>query len=993
MGPPGASPHEDPLQLSTPFTSFLRLAPGPPGPPGRESLAQWKKIKSLDGTSGVYTGTVLSVAALSLVILFRERGFFQGRKASPPLDDVWDVSPIWNRVLGSLFLLLYAIGTGFLAFLLLVPNLCTFHRDQRVKKYRWEFYSFLALLFSDLLAVFLVASARESFEYRQDTSKFESPVAHYFILVVFGIVLMLLNLQFWRIIVFNEAKDDQKPWVILRERLDEAVMQTRTPAFIPMEAHPPVEEKPMGCIDYIAEKVAKTLYYLAKITRGRDKSKGIVRTTVKKADAGVSNGVVASAGCLRWVCCLQVGWTRCFDGIFSWVGPCWDDFSKRAQDSDEKTFLWRLKPVVQVGDKVANAIRNVRSGMQSYVQEAWDGIKEDRRPKGYRHPAWLKGAVLTAAVLTIYFGLVLNALFLGAVNDIYFPLRRCILEYKLVASFFLRLINFTEGSRVAMSPFLSGDLVGANATTNFTTLVGEYAAGLLERLNSELQEDHLYNCTDGEHGDPSVLLAAINFVESDLQRQEDAAGVDNPKDVFFDRTPGAVTIIFDNLMDNLRWSVWVGYGCGLLVSLYTLISVLRQYKKISLAIRSGLFTDLQLPQDMVIVDRVVAKRNLKRVEGVVRTMLTDRSWETVIKKYPISNASFFFGILVSTAVLQLLVFGWIVATMFAMIASVPAMITILKPVFPFVLALLVMWFLNEVIANRVVAENMLVHNYDVLHELYFVLFLLIYTGVYTVLGILYAVWRLAMLSVTALVGVNRLDKNLFTIFKNLDQGHNAFWATILMHHAFMDAAIEGHKMTQQRWVTVISRARDTGRDSPDGAQPANSGDLLSPRDEVEALYASGRRTDGMEISAQGVSTKALDIDQDDPMITASIQKWIGVGRDTKACTRKDSPSPGRGHTVLDLGQEIPNPGGSSPALSLRRQDGASGSGGSGLSAESGEWPGANGGRAPVDRDWRGAGSFRVRLGQGLALRARGDGVGNHPLLDGSGRADDSSRVQ
>ncbi|CAD7698508.1 unnamed protein product [Ostreobium quekettii] len=681
---------------------------------------QWKKIKSLDGTSGVYTGTVLSVVALSLVILFRERGFFQGREDTNFFSDPLDISPVWNRVLGSLFLLLFAILSGLLAFFLLVPNLCTFHRGHRYKKYRWELYSFAALIFADLLAFFLIASARNSFEYRRDKGDFESPVAHYFILVVFGIVFVQLNLLFLRIIIYNEAKDDTSPWVMLKERLDEAVLLIKEE-----ETQMAQRKRRVSCFDFIAEKVAKGLYSLAKVGRGgKQKATGVVQGTIKRADAGISAGIVAWAGCM------------------SWIGPSWDGFSKNVRGSQRGSFMWMLTPMVKAGDKIAQGVRKFRPEMEDFVRRSWEAIKED---EGYKHPAWIKGAVLTAAVLTVYFGLVINALLLGAINDIYFPLRTCILEYPLLTNFFLRLINFREGTNVASSPFLDGSLSAPDGSPNATALqeaVNKYANDLLDRLNGALEEDRLYNCSSGERGDASVLLAAINFVEADLERQEKAANVDIPEDVFFDETPGGVTIVFDSLMDNFRWSVWFGYACGLMVSLYTLLSVLRQYKKISLAIRSGLFTDLQLPQDMVIVDRGVARRHLKRVEAVVRTNLKNRSWESVIKRYPISNASFFFGILVSTAVLQLLVFGWILATIFALLASLPELIDILRPVFPVVVALLVMWFLNEVIANKFVAEHMLVQNYNVLHELYFVLFLLIYTGVYTVLGILYAVWRM-----------------------------------------------------------------------------------------------------------------------------------------------------------------------------------------------------------------------------------------------------------
>lgn len=53
-----------------------------------------------------------------------------------------------------------------------------------------------------------------------------------------------------------------------------------------------------------------------------------------------------------------------------------------------------------------------------------------------------------------------------------------------------------------------------------------------------------------------------------------------------------------------------------------------------------------------------------------------------------------------------------------------------------------------------------------------------------VLGVLFALWRLALLLLTSLAALNRLDRNLFTIGKDLDLGQKAFIATVLMHSTF-----------------------------------------------------------------------------------------------------------------------------------------------------------------------------------------------------------------
>jgi len=902
------------------------------------SVNQWKKIRSLDGRSSLYTASVLCNVAIALVILFRERRFFAGRGNTLVLEETWDVGAVWNRLLQSLFLLVFAIVDGIVAFFLLVPNLCRFHRADQKIKFRWEFASFLFIIFADMLAASLVFSARRSFEFRTKRSQFESAVAHYFIISIFGGVIFVMNCLFLWIVLYGEAVDEQNRsyWRLVKTQLPQIIAAGRGEDTARSSEGRRVYIKGVNVLDYLTEKATHGLYYIAKVGRQKRDSPirfhAKIKTAIKTTDAGVSTFVLWWAKVIRKIFGVKKVRMPKTNSFKAQVPSRWYSFSTRVYSATITSSVWLClaKPIVAIINGIAYVFVNFRPGLQGFVQQAWDGVKEDEY---YRHPAWVKGAVFTAGALTIYFGLVINTIVIGAINDIYHPLKLCVLAYPLVAKFFLRLINFAEPTGAANSGILGLNFVPEENTTSpsettdtgiidtltgrllpgFSDLGGALANGasvpqmvlqLLQRVNDNLEEDRYYNCTTrNRSAAPHFLLAAINLIEQDLENEEHKAGVDNPDDVFFEKTPGEITIVYDSLMKNLRWSIWVGYGCGLLVSLYSLFSVLRQYKRISLAIRSGLFTDLKLDEKMVIFNG--AQANLRKVGNLVHQDPNHRKWERVIKKYPISDASFFFGILVSTAVLQLVVFGAIVAVILAFLASLPELLEVLRPIFPFVVALFVMWFLNEIVANKFIGQGILVKKYTIVHELYFLLFLIIYTGVYTVLGILYAVWRLIMLSMTTMLGINRLDKNLFTIFKRLDQGHNAFWATILMHHSFLDRGLEGHKMTRRKWLQLIKRAQ--AQPGVDISDPSLG--LSSPRDseyDGDVVLPPPRNTNPMGVSLGG------------PMVTKSIQSWYSIidharGLPERAMSESMEPQhseillPVRGQSAFELRNNGPLP--------------------------------------------------------------------------------------
>ena len=327
---------------------------------------------------------------------------------------------------------------------------------------------------------------------------------------------------------------------------------------------------------------------------------------------------------------------------------------------------------------------------------------------------------------------------------------------------------------------------------------------LATRVSENRTEDRLYNCDKRRRGsNVCVSLSAVNMAEETLSNTTNNSR--QPSDEFFQSFTGDMVYLFDVYMRNLEWSVWVGFAVGFLFGIWTLLSVMGQYKRLSLAIRSGLFTDFDIERQRELSRTKSQKMGLlRRVDSVITT----HSFAKVIVHYPMSTSIFFSGMLISTAILQLVVFGGLVASIFSLIAAMTDdhVFEFVKPALWTLLAFSVTWMVNGPIATFVLGEGLLVSRFHVIHEIAFFMFLLVFTSVHLVVGIFLAFFRMLWVLLTSLVTINRLDKNLFTIYKERDIGHKSFMALVLMQHVF-HVNRSGNVEEKNRWADVIRQLR------------------------------------------------------------------------------------------------------------------------------------------------------------------------------------------
>lgn len=137
--------------------------------------------------------------------------------------------------------------------------------------------------------------------------------------------------------------------------------------------------------------------------------------------------------------------------------------------------------------------------------------------------------------------------------------------------------------------------------------------------------------------------------------------------------------VVDAVVLDLKNTAWVGYTLGLLVGLYSLVAVLIQHKRVSLAVTAGL--------------------NAYRREAAAHNQETENPWPAFQKKYPILGACFFLAILSSTAVVQLHIVGVTVAVLLGLVVNV-AKLSILMDIFGFyILAYVLVFFIDLLVMH------------------------------------------------------------------------------------------------------------------------------------------------------------------------------------------------------------------------------------------------------------------------------------------------------
>ncbi|GMH43816.1 hypothetical protein BSKO_11750 [Bryopsis sp. KO-2023] len=732
----------------------------------------WKTMASIDGQVWQYTAAVLTTSALALIVLFQERGFLEGREGSTLLPSVQDWSPAVKEILESLLLLLFAALIGAVGFVLLKPNLQRnriSHAERREARY-WVFAAFVALLIANALAVFNMIGAQKAYIWKQEKHMLAPPFPHYFIMMLFGMYMLLTNVLYFCVVFrrFLDAEKERKRLGICGATERKLVMSV-TGAEGSVEL-PHIGWKVASMMEDVLDDLSRAFVNVAAkaaSTMDNLQSKKKRCRCFSRCDVPISMAITGTARFFR-DCRISQYLCRLVRKPLSWecFGLCErmrvinaNARAAKPQTASKRLLAW--KGSIEKFDKMVEYLKSVRPRLEGKCRELWADVREDER---YSHSAWLKSAVITAFILIVYYGALITSAFRDFLDDTYKPRRRCLTNNETYVKLFLALTGFSNSSYT----------VDPNTDSDNDALESQ----LRERLSNPQDADELFICNGTTVVDPR--LAMINVVEASRNSSASGGAVfGDSVNYFKDSFIGRLVVSLDIIILNMHWTVYVGLLVGLMIGSYSLLSVLAQYKRISLAVRAGYFSSL-----VVDTDRQVRGPDRERYLEIGREVFETEDWGKVVSMYPMSSSMFFFGILVSTAVLQLVVFGFLVSFGLSFVTSIVALYPLMKQFVALLIAFAVTWLLNDVFSQWAFGEGVLQTKYRVLRESGFLLFLFVYTMVHLVLGILFALTRLGLLMVSSIIWLNRLDRNLYTHNKGLDEGHRSFVATVLLHAAF-----------------------------------------------------------------------------------------------------------------------------------------------------------------------------------------------------------------
>ena len=441
---------------------------------------------------------------------------------------------------------------------------------------------------------------------------------------------------------------------------------------------------------------------------------------------------------------------------------------QRASKGD-RGCAWSFAGVIQKLASIADPIVAWRVCSRR-LQEAWNAVKEEEGR--FHYSVWVKAAVLTSLFFQLYTCIKTVEFWWHGTQDWG--------VFTLAAN-----VGLERGSEfiAQVSGDIRGRLLDFADAQNLTeaadaaNVVGTLEYNLTRAVNETVQE--LFGLDAGG-------------VPIDPRELSGLEGLTVAGNVFLysaDRVNKIIKYV-DSLIPLLQWSIFFGYPVGTLTGFWTLYAVMAQHKKMFLSL--GYEVDLQAQH------RTVGGFN------------EPDNWLGVAEKYPVGGAVFFFGVLTSTAVIQLHIFGFFFSLIIAFIANIKN-IGFLWDVFGFwIVALLAVIIFNRLVVV-VLGNKLLSDGFRVSHPQLFFLYMFVFSMTHLVFGIFHSVVRLVFLLLTTLFVLNRLDISLFSIMKHLDGGHNAFMSMLVLAQVIQKNKVDkGGSSRSGKQDNVLDRHLEEG---------------------------------------------------------------------------------------------------------------------------------------------------------------------------------------
>lgn len=743
-------------------------------------------VDSYEGGSRLYTISIVTCAALWLVLVEAEHGLFDEQQEG-------ELIVTQNFVYNFLILVVWSILDGFLSFLALLPNL-KFQKGHNVSYMRaYAVIAFVSLVAMNAATGTLVYRTHVQFvrRYKKVKIHYEDPdleqgnsiskEAHFFLIVATLSAVVFADTQFFC-----------KVFIRYISSLKEFVSGMRS---------------------------ARKVVHAEAASR------------VHSWDKAISSVLCSCASTIRDTYTLVS--TRCKNSM----QECADLISLTVKN---------LKPG-RAPKLLQTQVSTFGKWTKQYLSQRWSSIKEERN---YKHSGWMLSAVVTSGLVLIYMYLRMAGFWQYLVKRSYKPYRECVLghqtlvrEVLLSRGFgdfdFFHSFLFSEwpsaGPEIADLLFSAGKFFnnsdwteGAHGTGDYRKcMMPGYMTKTFEQVETRLEAHGYYDAIQGDNCKEMYPNAMASNCE-----------LNDPIRDFEKSFFGLCILYFDAVVINSEWAMYMGFGIGLVLGINSLVSVLAQYKSLSLTLTDGVIDDEARPAGI----QNYREKQRRAIERLQKLQLQYTKWSELIKVYPLNSTVMFFGILLSTAVLQLVVTGSVLTFLIGSLAALNEIYNLLHQVSSFIVAWIVISIVDSVVMQEWMVERVLTDNYRFKHPDIWILYTLVYTMLNLVLGILYAVWRLILLIVFSLARLTRLDRPLFPTMQKLDQGHNAFFSMVLMHYTIQRNSRNLRKTLDRRRLEGFRRNNNTpGGQTPQG----NSGTA------VQATVS----TDGMSQGPNGAGSE------------------------------------------------------------------------------------------------------------------------------------------
>ncbi|KAG2441146.1 hypothetical protein HXX76_003998 [Chlamydomonas incerta] len=316
--------------------------------------------------------------------------------------------------------------------------------------------------------------------------------------------------------------------------------------------------------------------------------------------------------------------------------------------------------------------------------------------------------------------------------------------------------------------------------------------GLADRLNASVAAAAASNATSAQT--EALRAAALAALNTTLTTLYDTV---NTTARFVGRTMEVsqeIVVWRAGLVNRFRWSSVLGFTLGLALGLSTLIQTAASFQRAvrnatTLRVMRRLFGRVGVGAEGAAAGGTAGMGmggvgggrhggGVASLVSVEDSLLANRAMKTSV-----SLVVFFFGVLMSTAVIQLYMVGVLLSSLLALLFHPWTWDYLVPNYWLYAVAVAAVFVLNKYVLIGYVGDAFLSNGDHIYRPAAWLAFTFIMSITNLVIGLLLAVYRIVLLLLTTVVALGKLEVTIFTFATDLDLPHNSFLAGLHMHES------------------------------------------------------------------------------------------------------------------------------------------------------------------------------------------------------------------